>query len=374
MIAQLHARTGTKWSPKRFWQNPTGGIEDRWNNLYCRAAASARAKMSSPAWQAPIMADPQTRSKLAAGSDGRSDRSLPNGLPVQDQIHIPADRPEANPALASASTNSAGTAMPFRQQLTERLPYLRRYARALTGSQQSGDAYVRALLEAAIADPVLRDELVQGRVALYRGFTRIWANAHVDPGSELASLDGLERGAQARLGAIPSEHRQALLLTTLEEFTEAEAGEVLGIGSAEVVALVAMAIAEIEGEAGRTVLIIEDEPLIAMQLEELVSDLGHTVVATATTRTEAVAAFSRTAPALVLADIQLADASSGIDAIEDILKIGTVPVVFITAYPERLLTGERPEPTWLVTKPFHEQTVRAAISQALFFGTTATQV
>lgn len=264
--------------------------------------------------------------------------------------------------------------MPFRQQLTERLPYLRRYARALTGSQQSGDAYVRALLEAAMADPLLRDELVQGRVALYRAFTRIWAIAHIDPGSELASPDGLERGAQARLGAIPPEHRQALLLTTLEEFTEAEAGQVLGIGPEEVVALVATAIAEIEREVGRTVLIIEDEPLIAMQLEGLVSDLGHTVVATATTRTEAVAAFSRTSPALVLADIQLADASSGIDAVEDILKIGTVPVVFITAYPERLLTGERPEPTWLVTKPFHEQTVRAAISQALFFGTTATQV
>jgi hypothetical protein len=48
-----------------------------------------------------------------------------------------------------------------------------------------------------------------------------------------------------------------------------------------------------------------------------------------------------------------------------------VPVIFITAYPDRLLTGERPEPTFLITKPFQESTVQAAISQALFFESSA---
>jgi CheY-like chemotaxis protein len=69
----------------------------------------------------------------------------------------------------------------------------------------------------------------------------------------------------------------------------------------------------------------------------------------------------------VLADIQLADGSSGIDAVKDILARLDVPVIFITAFPERLLTGERPEPTFLITKPFQRSTVKAAISQALFF-------
>lgn len=45
----------------------------------------------------------------------------------------------------------------------------------------------------------------------------------------------------------------------------------------------------------------------------------------------------------------------------------TLPVIFITAFPERLLTGERPEPTFLVTKPFNPDMVKALISQALFF-------
>ena len=70
-------------------------------------------------------------------------------------------------------------------------------------------------------------------------------------------------------------------------------------------------------------------------------------------------------PGLVLADIQLADGSSGLDAVDDILEIDSVPVIFITAYPERLLTGERPEPTFLVTKPFATESVKATIAQAL---------
>ena len=258
--------------------------------------------------------------------------------------------------------------MAISDQLAERLPLLRRYARALCGSQRSGDSYVRALLEGAIDNKSLREEIGQGRVPLYRAFTRLWTTSHVEGGdSNLAG--GREGATHARLAVIPPEHRQALLLTTLEEFTPAEAGDVLGLEAEEVEALVARAVAEIDDETATTVLVIEDEPLIAMQLESLVTELGHEVVATATTRSQAVEAFRDHVPGLVLADIQLADASSGIDAVEEILAIGDVPVVFITAYPERLLTGERPEPTYLVTKPFREETVRTAISQALFFST-----
>jgi CheY-like chemotaxis protein len=70
---------------------------------------------------------------------------------------------------------------------------------------------------------------------------------------------------------------------------------------------------------------------------------------------------------MVLADIQLADGSSGLDAVNEMLTSFSVPVIFITAYPERLLTGERPEPAFLITKPFQPETVKAVISQALFF-------
>jgi CheY-like chemotaxis protein len=259
--------------------------------------------------------------------------------------------------------------MSVSDQIAIQLPYLRRYARALTGSQHSGDAYVRATLEAALADRSLREAIARSRAALYGAFTRIWATGHVEEASA-PSTGGHEQAAQERLATIAPTHRQALLLTTVEEFSREETAQILGYTVEEVDGLVAQAIAEIEGESATQVLIIEDEPLISMQLEGLVSDLGHTVVGTAATHAQALEIFEKNPAGLVLADIQLADGSSGIDAVEDLLKFGSVPVIFITAYPERLLTGERPEPTYLVTKPFQEATVRAAISQALFFNSS----
>lgn len=260
--------------------------------------------------------------------------------------------------------------MSVSDQIAIQLPYLRRYARALTGSQQSGDTYVRATLEAALADTALRSEIAHSRAALYGAFTRIWETGHVEQSVPMGGASDHEQAAQTRLAAITPVHRQALLLTTVEEFSREDAAAILGLDVGELDAMVSQAIAEIEGESATRVLIIEDEPLISMQLEGLVSDLGHDVVGTAATHSQAVEIFSRAPAGLVLADIQLADGSSGIDAVEDLLKLGDVPVIFITAYPERLLTGERPEPTYLVTKPFQESTVRAAISQALFFGSS----
>jgi CheY-like chemotaxis protein len=254
-------------------------------------------------------------------------------------------------------------------QIAANLPFLRRYARALTGSQASGDAFVREMLEAVLADDDLKVSLAGGRVQLYRAFSKIWASAS-GPLATGETTSEHEAGAQARLGAITPPARQALLLTTLEDFTTAEAAVILDRSPEDVTQMVAEAIAEIEREQTTSVLIIEDEPLIAMQLENLVTSLGHTVSGTAATRTQARAAVAEAMPGLVLADIQLADGSSGLDAVDDILSAGSMPVIFITAYPERLLTGDRPEPTYLVTKPFQEATVRAAISQALFFGST----
>lgn len=260
------------------------------------------------------------------------------------------------------------------ESITPHLPLLRRYARALTGSQESGDAFVVATLEAVLADPAFFDGEASPRVALYRAFTKILTSATVrgaEP-DEAASDD--ERQAQARLGAVGQEARQALLLTTLEEFSPEQAAHILDRQAAQVCALVASAMSEITKDIRTDVLIIEDETVIALDLAAIVEDMGHAVSHIAISRTDAVNAARRRPPGLILADIQLADDSSGIDAVKDILADIQVPAIFITAYPERLLTGERPEPTFLITKPFLPDSVRAAIGQALFFQPKAARV
>ena len=256
-------------------------------------------------------------------------------------------------------------------EVAAHLPFLRRYARALAGSQSTGDAFVQATLEAALADEELAESLRGGRVPLYRAFNKVWSSAYMEVGEEdIDGGPGHERAAQDQLRKITPINRQALLLTTVEDFSPSEAAEIMGIAETDVDELVREAVQEIERETATSVLIIEDEPLISMQLEDLVRSLGHDICGTAATRTQAQEVVADKTPGLVLADIQLADGSSGLDAVDDILAIDSVPVIFITAYPERLLTGDRPEPTYHITKPFQEDTVRAAISQALFFGSS----
>jgi len=233
-----------------------------------------------------------------------------------------------------------------REALGPHLPHLRRYARALAGSQKSGDAYVRVVLESLIEAPDSIAFAGNPRLDLFRLFHAFWRPA---PDSGDARHAG----------------HQALLLTAVEGFTPEEAADILGSDPASVAAAIETTLADIAAATRSRVLVIEDEPLIAMHLEQIVEDMGHIVAGSAMTRDEAVAEAERVRPDLVLADIQLADGSSGLEAVKDILDRFDVPVIFITAYPERLLTGERPEPTFLVTKPFGNETVMATIGQAL---------
>lgn len=250
------------------------------------------------------------------------------------------------------------------QLVAQHLPFLRRYARALSGTQTAGDAYVTAMLEALIADPQSLDAELDPRVGLYKLLTQLWnsvsINGEPEPGPAPAK-------AEERLGHITPLVRQAFLLVSLEGFDEEDAAEILDISVSRLRGLVEEAGRELANEIATEVLIIEDEPFIALDLEGLVESLGHRVTGIARTHAEAVALARRKTPGLVLADIQLADGSSGLDAVNELIERVEVPVIFITAYPERFLTGVRPEPAFLIAKPFQPATVAAVISQALFF-------
>jgi CheY-like chemotaxis protein len=247
--------------------------------------------------------------------------------------------------------------MSLKQQLASELPYLRRYARALTGSQSMGDAAVRETLEAMLEAPEEWDESAPVKTELFRTFHRIWNS------DMLAPLE--TRGRSGVIAQFPVARRQSLLLTTVEGFSAAEASAILGLNAEDVQGHVSAARTGIEDALTAKVLIIEDESIIALHIRQIVEGLGHTVTSIVRTRDEAVANAQKDPPELVLADISLADGSSGIDAVKDILAEQSVPVIFITAFPERLLTGERPEPTYLITKPFEPETVIATIGQAL---------
>lgn len=256
--------------------------------------------------------------------------------------------------------------MKLSERVSPHLPYLRRFARALTGSQVSGDSYVAAMLESVIADPRLVTENGDTRVALYRALCSIWGSLSVNRGAE-SGAEGWEHTVQDRLARIPGLARQVYLLQSLEGFEPGAVASILQRPVSEIAELYQNAANQIAGMIASDVLIIEDEPLIALDIEDLVRSMGHRVMGVARTRGEALRITKTQTPQLILSDIQLADGSSGIDAVNDMLKSFNVPVIFITAFPERLLTGEKPEPAFLITKPFSPDMVKGVIAQALFF-------
>ncbi|MGR3323369.1 MAG: response regulator [Pseudooceanicola sp.] len=254
--------------------------------------------------------------------------------------------------------------------VAELLPYLRRYARALSGSQETGDRYAAATLEALLADRSVFEEGLSHKVALFKAFHAIWSSS----GAPAETADsGIAARAQAHLATLRPNTREVLLLHTIEGFPFTDIAVVTGTDEAEVRELYRIALADMKEAVSGKVMVIEDEAIIALDISSIVEEMGHKVTGVAPTHKVATELFDQERPDLILSDIQLADNSSGIEAVNEILKMAPdVPVIFITAFPERLLTGERPEPAFVITKPFTEEQVRSAVSQAMFFSSTET--
>ena len=256
--------------------------------------------------------------------------------------------------------------MPISQEIAPHLPHLRRFSRALSGSQASGDAYVVAVLEALVADTSIFPEDLGPRVGLYKLFLRMWNS--LDDVHTVLNFDPTATEAVHSIQTITPEPRQAFLLLSVEGFAPAEIAQILGVDVSGVAGLIDQADREIADQlAPAAILIIEDEPLTAANLQILVESLGHHVTGIARTHREALVLVGKEQPELILSDIQLDDGSSGVEAVNEILGSLDLPVIFITGHPELLLTGERPEPAFLIPKPFDPKTVKAIISQALFF-------
>jgi CheY-like chemotaxis protein/DNA-directed RNA polymerase specialized sigma24 family protein len=249
------------------------------------------------------------------------------------------------------------------EAITRTLPFLRRYARAVTGSQQRGDEWVRLCAEVVMQQPELVGKSEDTKLGVFALFHRLQ-----QPFGALEE-HGESQGVSGRLKESLTEmaplQRQVLLLTVLEGFTVGDAAHVLGIDIDKAERSLQDARRELQRVASVRVLVIEDEAVIALDVADIVRNAGHEVVGIAATEKAAVELAKKHSPHLVLADIQLRGADSGISAVKEIMRAMSVPVIFVTGYPERLLTGAQLEPAFVISKPFDPDLLRAAIAQAL---------
>ncbi len=233
----------------------------------------------------------------------------------------------------------------FSRRLDQHVVFLRRYARALTGSRSNGDQLAEKVRDAVLANPMLESP----RLHLFQKFHKFWTNATTPPNTEPPELS-----------------REVFLLHSLEDFGFSQIQEILQIPQKTVKALYHQALSDLQKMRPSRILLVEDETLIAMDMSNVITDMGHSVIGVARTRAEAVALARDGKPDLITCDIRLADGSSGIDAIADILEFApSVAVIFLTGFPEELLTGTISEPAFVIDKPYREKQVQSAISQAL---------
>jgi CheY-like chemotaxis protein len=230
-------------------------------------------------------------------------------------------------------------------ELIALLPYARRYARALTGAQVAGDAAVARVIANRAHPP-------RSRLGLYAGITR---------------LVGVAPGDDPRALLRPIE-RQQLLLTALEGLSLEDAASVVGIGTLEARVRLDSARLVLLSAAAADVLIIEDEPIIAMDIRRLLQECGHRVVGVAASEAAALALAVDRVVGLVVADIDLGEGGNGIAAVRNILQVVRVPVIFVTAYPQQLLTANGVEPAFVMNKPFDPVGLAVSAYQAVTAG------
>ncbi len=110
------------------------------------------------------------------------------------------------------------------------------------------------------------------------------------------------------------------------------------------------------------VLIIEDETMIALLFEEVLSEMGHEVCASERTQAGAIAAAARCQPELIISDVRLNE-GSGIGAVAVILKEGFIPHLFVTGdvLDRKLLNPA----AGVLQKPFDERQLIIAIERAI---------
>ena len=248
---------------------------------------------------------------------------------------------------------------PDRTALVRALPYARRYARALLGSQERGDSVVASALRAALSEMPAGAGDAAVRAALYVAISDEVRRASSDTAAPPAADDGI---------SLPQ--RMLLLLTVLEEQPLAAAAAACRLEVEVAERELRAARDGLRANAAARVLIIEDEPIIALDIQDLVERCGHSVVGIAATESEAVQIARAERPSLVLADINLGAGGDGATAVARILRDVTAPVIFVTAFPERLLTGDAVEPAFVITKPFDPTTLAVATYQAVTRGVT----
>lgn len=252
------------------------------------------------------------------------------------------------------------------QQMMHHLPFLRRYARALTGSTERGDRVVTNCLEIATADPERYGLDGNSRLPLYRLLNELTADLKPDFGDG-APVHPIEEA----LSSLPEMLRRVYLLISLESLSTADAAEILNVPHQRAIEAMNEAQERMRDRLVANILIVEDDAIIAFDLAETIRAMGHKVCGTAATTRQALDLAEDSRPTLALMDVRLAHGDSGIATAEQLRARRSLPIIFVTAYAEEIRRRGLDQLGPVIKKPFTRDQIEQAITQAVFNPRTA---
>jgi CheY-like chemotaxis protein len=235
---------------------------------------------------------------------------------------------------------------------------LRQFCRLLLADWLFGDEIARI----AASNLPVQGPISEMRVRAFRGMLKLWREAYE---SQVPPRPFTDASLLTSLGPPPPDEQTALLLFDVMEFDAAEVEAILGPVTAPAMQLVMDGRAQYADKADGAVVIVEDEPAIAFDLQLIVEGLGASVAAMAANAEDGVKLILKHKPKTVLLDYNLDGGGTGIDVFNNIREDHDCTVVFVTAFPRELLTGEGAEPDIVITKPYSELCMRAVIAHAL---------
>jgi len=249
----------------------------------------------------------------------------------------------------------------YAQQLLKHLPFLRRYARALTGSIEAGDDLVAAAVKESLQRPDGYGLGSPVRLPLYSLLHNLFDHEGPWPAPPPST-----HPMETALAMLPETERRLFLLVSLEELTIVDAARILDIGLNEARALMTDAQEALREALIANILIVEDDAIIAFDLAETVRNMGHKVCGTATTMEAALATARSCQPTLALMDLRLAHGDSGITTAQVLRRSSELPIIFVTAFGDELTRQGLEHLGPIIRKPFTREQIERAITQAVF--------
>lgn len=248
------------------------------------------------------------------------------------------------------------------ETLKQQVVLLRQFLRALANDQLIGDEITNVLLTRIDMDLIEGQPAGNWKTALFSAALESWRTVFEGPNVPAAFTP-----AAVLLSRAPEEdiHHQAAILVDIMEFNIDDTAKILKVGKEELERLLDQARSERKKPVQGKTLVIEDEALIADEICEIAEDAGVEILGPVATRPEAVSLANSNPPDLILSDYDLGPGGTGLDAVKDITSQHNSIAIFITGFPEEVLTGEDYEPAFVLKKPYDTDAVHAAIFYAL---------